>query len=67
MGLILITQDKIASQVYEAIEDEKYLKVGVKNTLELLDEGYDGIFETPKAWRGFIFGNFAEYASGLNV
>ena len=62
MTAIIVGPDKIASQVYEAIEDEKYLKVGVKNTLELLDEGYDGIFETPKAWRGFIFGNFAEYA-----
>lgn len=62
MGLLLITPDKITSQVFEAIEDMKYLEVGEKNLLELLDAGDDGIFESTKAWRSFIFGNFAEYA-----
>lgn len=62
MPLILVQKDRIATQVFEAIEDEKYLKVGVKNLLESLEESYDGIFKNTKAWRAFLFGNFSEYA-----
>ena len=62
MTAIIVGPDKIASQVFVAIDDGMYLEVGVKNSLEYLSAEDNGIFESQKSWRSFIFGNFAEYA-----
>ena len=62
MTAIIIGPDSITNQVFVAIDDGMYLEVGVKNLLEYLSAGDDGIFESRKSWRSFIFGNFAENA-----
>lgn len=54
----MINSDKIALQVFEAIEDGKFLPIGRKVSLEYLRTDMDGIFENDKSWRGFISGNF---------
>ena len=62
MTTIIVGPDKITNQVFVAIDDGMYLEVGVKNSLEYLSAEDNGIFESQKSWRSFIFGNFAEYA-----
>lgn len=57
----LITSDQIAYQVFIALEEDQFLPVGEKISLEFLSSDCDGIFKNAKAWRSFVFGNFAEY------
>ena len=58
----MINFDKITFQVFEAIEDGKFLPIGKKISLEYLSSDMDGIFENDKSWRSFINGNFvSEY------
>ena len=54
----MINSDKIAFQVFEAIEDNKFLPINKKISLEYLNFDMDGIFENEKSWRSFINGNF---------
>lgn len=54
----MINSDKIALQVFEAIEDNKFLPINKKISLEYLDSDMDGIFENERSWRSFINGNF---------
>lgn len=58
----MINSDKITYQVFEAIEEDKFLPIGKKISLEYLSSDMDGVFENDKSWRGFINGNFvSEY------
>ena len=54
----MINSDKIAFQVFEAVEDGKFLPINKKISLEYLDSNMDGIFDNEKSWRSFINGNF---------
>ena len=54
----MITPEQISFQVFEAIEDEKFLPIGKRLSLEYLSIDHDGIFETQRAWKAFINGNF---------
>lgn len=47
----------IVRQVFEAIDGEGLLPVGEDISLEMLSKN-DGIFQTEKSWRGFLYGNF---------
>lgn len=58
----MINSDKIALQVFEAIEGDKFLPINKKISLEYLSLDMDGIFENERSWRSFINGNFvSEY------
>lgn len=58
----MINSDKIALQVFEAIEGDKFLPINKKISLEYLNFDMNGIFENEKSWRSFINGNFvSEY------
>lgn len=60
----MINSNQIALQVFEAIEDNKFLPINKKISLEYLNFDMDGIFENEKSWRSFINGNFAS-AQGI--
>lgn len=60
----MINSNQIAFQVFEAIEDNKFLPINKKISLEYLNFDMDGIFENEKSWRSFINGNFAS-AQGI--
>lgn len=53
-----ITNDNIVHQVFLAVEDEGYLPVGEKLSLEYLESVMDGIFPSKKSWQAFVRGNF---------
>ena len=54
----MINSDKITFQVFEAIEDDKFLPINKKTSLEYLDSNMEGVFENEHSWRSFINGNF---------
>lgn len=54
----MINSDKIAFQVFEAVEGDKFLPINTKVSLEYLNFDMDGIFENERSWRSFINGNF---------
>lgn len=54
----MISSEQISFQVFEAIEDEKYLPINTRLGLEYLSIDDDGIFKTQKAWKAFVNGNF---------
>lgn len=54
----MINSDKITFQVFEAVEDDKFLPINKKISLEYLNFDMDGIFENERSWRSFINGNF---------
>ena len=54
----MINSDKIAYQVFDAIDNDLFLPINNKISLEYLDSNMDGIFENERSWRSFINGNF---------
>ncbi len=54
----MINSDKITFQVFDAVEDNKFLPINKKISLDYLNSDMDGIFENERAWRSFINGNF---------
>ena len=54
----MINQEQIAFQVFDAIEEEKFLPIGEQIGLEYLSTDMDGVFKTPRAWKTFVNGNF---------
>lgn len=54
----MINSNQIALQVFEAIEDNKFLPINKKISLEYLNFDMSGIFENERSWRSFINGNF---------
>ena len=54
----MINSNQITFQTFEAIEDNKFLPINKKISLEYLDSNMDGIFENERSWRSFINGNF---------
>ena len=54
----MINSNNITFQVFEAIEDDKFLPINEKIILEYLNSDMDGIFENERSWRSFINGNF---------
>lgn len=57
----ILGEEDITLQVFEAIDEGKYLPIEKQIRLETLSASDDGVFETPQAWRSFVFGNFAEH------
>lgn len=57
----IIDEEDVVLQVFEAIDEGKYLPLEKRVLLESLSASDDGVFETPQAWRSFLFGNFAEH------
>ena len=54
----MINSNQITFQTFEAIEDNKFLPINTKISLEYLNFDMDGIFENERAWCSFINGNF---------
>lgn len=54
----MINSNQITFQTFEAIEDNKFLPINTKISLEYLKFDMDGIFENERSWRSFINGNF---------
>lgn len=55
----MINSDKIAYQVFDAIDNDLFLPINNKIRLEYLDSNMDGVFENERSWRSFINGNFS--------
>jgi hypothetical protein len=54
----MINSNQITFQTFEAIEDNKFLPINKKISLEYLNFDMDGIFENERSWRSFVSGNF---------
>ena len=54
----MINSNQITFQTFEAIEDNKFLPINKKISLEYLNFDMNGIFENERSWRSFINGNF---------
>lgn len=54
----MINSDKVTLKVFEAIEDNIFLPINTKISLEYLNQDMDGIFENERSWCSFINGNF---------
>lgn len=54
----MINSDKITFQVFDAIDNNLFLPISKKVSLEYLNFDMDGIFENERSWHSFINGNF---------
>lgn len=54
----IVNSEKITHQVFIAIDDELFLPIGERVSLEYLSIKDDGVFKNRRSWEAFVRGNF---------